>query len=529
MRFSSLWKLLSAILAVALIAASCGSDGVTETVSDAASDVADAATDAADDAVEAVDDAMDDEDDAMEDDADDAMEDDSDDGAAMAGDMLADNATFGNGAEEWEAAVMAGEANPTVADGEEISLFLVNLEGSPGGSFPEIREGLEIGIDYINNTLGGVGGDPASGTAGRPLALESCSHTLDPAEAQACATESAGANADIIIKGIDFFSPILWPVWGPDQPVIDTLPIFVSDFTVPNSLAMGGGCVVAFPGAAQMMAEQLGHDKIAIIYSDNAPGQQCWQDTQERFYQYFQDQGLIEFRGFPEAPGDPSDNDAIVQEILNFLEGSNGAVHFGIAAADCAEYNDALDAAGNTFQVYNSGSCVDDAVQSADSATGKHFGFTGPPDPSNEALLSQFPEFWQWEVRHREQLLIDGNPESPLSSFMRLGFNTAVMAYQVTGDFIATGGDPSDSAALLDFMGSLNNQHRVGGSPLDCANKVADWAAICDFLQVYYTWNGSEFVQLDGLPGDPFDPTTWLNVAPLLEAVQDAVPRAEAG
>jgi len=85
------------------------------------------------------------------------------------------------------------------------------------------------------------------------------------------------------------------------------------------------------------------------------------------------------------------------------------------------------------------------------------------------------------------------------------------------------------SCASASTPRSWHNQHRVGGSPLDCANKVADWAAICDFLQVYYTWNGSEFVQLDGLPGDPFDPTTWLNVAPLLEAVQDAVPRAEAG
>jgi len=212
-------------------------------------------------------------------------------------------------------------------------------------------------------------------------------------------------------------------------------------------------------------------------------------------------------------------------KVLNYLEGSNGAIHFGIAAANCAEYNDALDAGGNTFAVYNSGSCVDDAVQEAASATGKYFGFTGPPAPSNEALLAQFPDFWQWEVNQREDVLIAGNPESPLSTFMRLGYNSAVMAYQLLNDFDSTGGDIDDQAALLKHMQNVDNQHRVGGLPLDCANKVQDWAAVCDFTQVYYEWNGDEFVAFDALPSEPFDPSTWTNVQPLLEKVAIDVPR----
>jgi hypothetical protein len=306
------------------------------------------------------------------------------------------------------------------------------------------------------------------------------------------------------------------------------LPIFVSDFTAPNSLAMSGGCVVGFPAYALQMVELLDHDKVAIIYSDNGPGQECFADTQERFFQFYADQGLVEFRGFPEAPGDPADNDAIVQEVINFLDGAeNGAVQFGLAAADCAEYNDGFDAAGNTNAVYNSGSCVDDATQSAASATGKFFQFTGPPSPDSEALLAQFPEFWQWEVAQREAQLVAGNPESPLSTFMRLGFNTAVMAYQVTNTAIDKGIDPSDKAGMLEHMGSLENQHRVAGSPLDCANKVAEWSAICDFRSVIYEWNGDEFVAYDALPSDPFDPSTWTNVQPLLEQVE--APRGSGG
>ncbi len=517
MRRSKPARALAALVALTFVAAACGDDdddgGSDDTEApaetEAAEEEAPAETEAAEEEAPAETEAAEEEDMSEEEDA--------------GGSGLADDATFGNGAEAWEAAVAAGDANPLAAEGDPINLFMVNLEGSPGGSFPEVREGFEIGMDYINSTLGGIGADLEAGTPGVPLEMDICAHALDPAEAQACATESISGDPAMIIKGIDFFSAVMWPVWE-QYPVIDTLPIFVSDFTAPNSLAMNGGCVVAFPGAAQIMVENAGHDKIAIIYSDNGPGQECWADTQERFFQYYADQGLIEFIGIPEAPGDPSDNDANVQTALNFLEGSNGAIHFGIAAADCAEYNDALDAAGSEFAVYASGSCVDDAVTSAESATGKYFGYTAAPDPSSD-LLAEMPEFWQWEVNHREELLVAAEPESPLSTFMRAGFLSAVVVYQVLNDYIAGGGDPSDHAALLEFMTNLDNQHRIGGTPLDCANKVDDWAAICDFNIMYLQWDGSQMVADPALGIVPGDVSTWVNAQPLLEAVATEVPR----
>jgi hypothetical protein len=448
-----------------------------------------------------------------------------DGGGESSGGGLADDSVFGNGSEAWETAVMTGESSPLEAEGDPYELFMVNLEGSPGGSFPEVREGLEIGVEYINTVLGGVGADLAAGTPGAPLSVDTCAHALDPAEAQACATESVAADPTIIVKGIDFFSAVMWPVWEGQYPVIDTLPIFVADFVSESSLAMSGGCVVAFPGAAKMMVETLGKEKIAIIYSDNGPGQECWADTQERFYEYYAQENGIEYLGIPDIPGDPSDNDANVQTAINFIGDANGAIHYGIQAADCAEYADALDAAGNTSDVFMSGSCEDDAVKSAPSATGKYFGFTGPPSPSNAELLAEFDPFWQWEVAQREELLIAGEPDSPLSTFMRLGFNTAVMAYQVLNDFIAEGGDPNDHQALIEFMGSLENQHRVGGAPLDCANKVAEWAAICDFNQFYLQWDGTTMVADPALGYDVADPSTWDNVSELLGEVATAVPR----
>ncbi len=108
---------------------------------------------------------------------------------------------------------------------------------------------------------------------------------------------------------------------------------------------------------------------------------------------------------------------------------------------------------------------------------------------------------------------------------MRLGFNTAIVAYQALNGFIAAGGDPSDHAGLQAHMGALDNQHRVGGTPLDCANKVSDWSAVCEFTTTAFTWDGTEFVKNEFLVHDPADPNTWTNLIELLQAVQDEVPR----
>ena len=46
------------------------------------------------------------------------------------------------------------------------------------------------------------------------------------------------------------------------------------------------------------------YDKLAIPCANNAPGNQCWTDTQERFYQYYKDQGDgVRLQGLPGRAG----------------------------------------------------------------------------------------------------------------------------------------------------------------------------------------------------------------------------------
>ena len=83
-------------------------------------------------------------------------------------------------------------------------------------------------------------------------------------------------------------------------PTLQTVPIFVADFDQPGVYSAIGGCPTAFISAAQFIAEVKGYDRLAIPYANNAPGNQCWTDTQERFYQYYKDQGGLRL---PRHPG----------------------------------------------------------------------------------------------------------------------------------------------------------------------------------------------------------------------------------
>ena len=323
MRKSNLLKLLSIIFAFALIAAACGGDdddsGSSSDSSVLGEDSSEEEASASDSASEPAD--KEEDHDHSDDDGHDHS-DDEDHSDEAAG--TADDSTMGDGAELWESIVDGGvvEADESA---EPVLITLVNIEGTPVGSFPEIRVGAEAAVKTINETMGGLNG--------RPFELESCVHGLDPNEATACANEIADAQPNLHIQGIDFFNPLLWPTFvGAGLPVLQTVPIFIEDFDTEGILSTEGGCVSSFPTAMEYGVETLDADKFVIIYSNTTPGLVCYEDTEARMIQQLTDEGKIaqeDWIGVVDASGDPTDNDA-VQQVLEFVEGAENAwVFFG--------------------------------------------------------------------------------------------------------------------------------------------------------------------------------------------------------
>ena len=147
LRKSNLLKLLSIIFAFALIAAACGSDDDDSGSSSDSSVLGEEEAPAEEEA--SASEPADKEEEGHSDDDGHDHSDDEDHSDEPAG--TADDSLNGDGAELWESIVDGGAV---AADDslEPILVTLINIEGTPVGSFPEIREGMEAAVETVNNT-----------------------------------------------------------------------------------------------------------------------------------------------------------------------------------------------------------------------------------------------------------------------------------------------------------------------------------------------------------------------------------------
>ena len=414
-------------------------------------------------------------------------------GSATAGDIAAggsgasaDDAVHGHGAEAWQDAILnpVGAADDSM---DPIVMTMANLEGDPIGSFPEIREGFEIAVDQINNNFGGIGG--------RPIDFQVCVHGFDPAAAINCGNEIGQTMPHLNINGIEFFTPALWPTFlGAGIPTIQTVPIFVADFTVEgNGYSVYGGCPVAFPGAATYTVEEMGYKKIAVLYAGTGPGLECFADTEERFWNQLGTEYELDWKGFPDASGDPTDNDANIQAMAEWFEGSpveDRAVFFGMQASDCNEMLNAITSAGLETAVVSSGSCVDASVLANPAAANSYF--------EHQSYIAERPDLYDaysaWELGQREELLESSSIRTaPISTFLRVGYGAGAAAYQVFTDMLAHGHDIDDNASVIAAFAGLENQHVVGQGPTTCTNNTVEYPSVCKKTLTFVKWTGTEW------------------------------------
>ena len=72
---------------------------------------------------------------------------------------------------------------PLPAGDETVIIGVQNPEGDPAGSFPEYSLAIQAAADYINAELGGLGGDPVNGVAGKKIQLIILDDSAEPSKA----------------------------------------------------------------------------------------------------------------------------------------------------------------------------------------------------------------------------------------------------------------------------------------------------------------------------------------------------------
>lgn len=147
------------------------------------------------------------------------------------------------------------------ATGPPIVVGMINQENSPVGSFPEVREGAEAAVRYLNEELGGVGG--------RPIQLEPCATTGSPASSQACATRVLEKKPVAVIGGIDLGAASSLRILAEAaMPYVGGSPTLVHELTGRTSFMLAGGTPADVLGLVTYITDTLKVKSVGVVYLD---------------------------------------------------------------------------------------------------------------------------------------------------------------------------------------------------------------------------------------------------------------------
>ncbi|MDJ0398938.1 ABC transporter substrate-binding protein [Rhodococcus rhodochrous] len=159
------------------------------------------------------------------------------------------------------AAVSSTSALPSdPASGEPVKIGFVSTEGGAAVSLPEMREGAEAAVEYLNNNGGGL--------AGRPVELVVCKQQEEPTSATACANQFVEQQVAAVLSPGTSMGPAIVPiVIGAGIPYVTLNGVAPIELTSPEVASLSAG----LPGtltAAATAAQQEGMSTFTMFASD---------------------------------------------------------------------------------------------------------------------------------------------------------------------------------------------------------------------------------------------------------------------
>jgi branched-chain amino acid transport system substrate-binding protein len=235
---------------------------------------------------------------------------------------------------------------PTRADGEPITIGMINQENTPAGSFPELSQAVQAGIAFVNEEMGGIDG--------RPLQLDVCNTKFSAEGSTACGQQFVQAGVPVVLGGIDVFGNGIDTLDENGVPFVGGIPVSSQSERNKNSFQWSGG----IPGATVAFADyaaKVEHAKsAAIIYGEFGPisdGASAGKATLERL-------GVDRVQMVPH-PILSTDLSSPVQVAA----ASNPDVIFMLEAdSGCKGAYDAVHNAGVTATVFYVGACAAPAI-----------------------------------------------------------------------------------------------------------------------------------------------------------------------
>lgn len=369
----------------------------------------------------------------------------------------------------------------TEATGEPIKIGMINQEGTPLGSFPELRLADEAGIRFINEELGGIGG--------RPIELVPCITTFSPEKSQACAQQMVQEDVVAVLGGIDITSTGSIPVLEQNElPYIGGIPINTDEMASPISFQFSGGSPGAFVAFAQHAAES-GAQKVAVTYGDFGPIA-----ASARFgVETLKALGVSDVTEIPF----PITTTDFLPVMSAAAEGDPDAIFLGAADTACGPAMSTARDLGIEADLYLVGACAAPSIAEQigeEAVDGRIFNIEGPLEDDEyidgELYMAVIGKY--------------GDPSLSAAGAGTVSFRGLFNLYSVLLDI---GPDDISSERILDGFRSAVDRPSFNGHPFTCdGEQVPSLPALCAPEQILVIRRNQALEQL----------TDWIDVPAVL-------------
>jgi branched-chain amino acid transport system substrate-binding protein len=403
-------------------------------------------------------------------------DDDSDDGASATTSGAETTAAAGTDTTDAGTATTAGGSDTTAADDggddegaapgstvgpadDSLEPVVVGFHNLEGGviSLPQIREGFEQGVRYVNERQGGING--------HPLEIESCNVDITPESSVNCANQFVEKGVVAAVQGVDVAADAALPILQQ----ADTAEIAFFPFSPAVNKAQGDAFITLFSteevyAASLITLQELGAQTVAELIVDLPSGKAAYEEavapTAEKLgldvTPFYYVQASVDWTTFaatvmatnPDAIDMVAPTDADCTAAVQAFEsaGYEGIIHAG----SCVEFRSSLDQA-----------MVEGVIN--------HNNFY-------ETGMDDIPAKVQGDLDIYREYMEEGAPDAIDTVYGPLGFSIAVDAASMLRQVPEADLDPAGvKAALVNATGTKFFTE----SPYDCAAPTWPGTSAC--------------------------------------------------
>ena len=353
-------------------------------------------------------------------------------------------------------------AAPTGTEGpadDSLSPVVVGFHNLEGGaiSLPQIREGFEQGVRYVNERLGGING--------HPLEVESCNVDVTPESSVNCANQFVESGVVAAVQGVDVAADAALPILQQ----ADTAEIAFFPFSPTLDKAIGDAFVTLFSteevyAASLITMQELGASKIAELIVDLPSGKAAYEEAVAPVAEelgldvtpFYYVQASVDWTSFAATvmatnPDGidmvaPTDADCTAAVAAFKSAGFDGVLHAG----SCVEFRTSLDA---------------DVVEGVIN----HNNFY-------ESQMNDIPAKVQGDLDVYREYMEEGAPDAVDTVYGPLGFSIAVDAAGMLGQVT---GDELTAASVKEALPTVTGIKFFTESPYDCSTPTWPGTSAC--------------------------------------------------